>query len=156
MYCPRCGKADQTPKIYCRGCGLFLEDFSKPAIREIPVEQHLKVNSFLSLGTAVISSVLAVLLFLTLIRPGGTPWIIYVVFGFLITITAWQIQTFIGTRLLKKQFERLTPPKPEPSAHSSHLRPADTARHLESASFDSAIPASITEDTTRHLDKNER
>lgn len=156
MFCPKCGKADQTPEVYCRGCGLFLEDFTKPAKRETPIEQHLKVNSFFSLATAVISFALAVLLFLTLIRPGGTPLIIYFVFGFLITITAWQIQTFIRTRLLKKQFEKLQPQRPQPA--DQELKPSRiaTSKLVEARGVDAGIPASVTEDTTRHLDKIER
>jgi uncharacterized membrane protein YvbJ len=29
MFCPKCGKADQAPETYCRQCGTFLADFTK-------------------------------------------------------------------------------------------------------------------------------
>lgn len=31
MFCPNCGKADQTTDAYCRNCGAFLTDFSSDA-----------------------------------------------------------------------------------------------------------------------------
>ena len=60
MFCPRCGKAEQLPETYCRQCGLFLSDLSKPAKRERPPEEHLRANKILNSLTIVVSFTLAI------------------------------------------------------------------------------------------------
>ncbi len=65
--------------------------------------------------TAVVSLSLAITLYAMFIGREGTPWILYVVFGFLIAMTAWQVQTFIRTRMLRKQFEKMKPKRDERS-----------------------------------------
>ncbi len=151
MFCPRCGKADQLPETFCRQCGVFLPDLSRPVKRELPPEEHLKANTVLNALTIIVSFTLSILLFA--VRPGTHP-LIYVTAGFLIAIGAWHIQTFIRTQLLKKQWKRRTPltviqaasPETQPAFKS-----ASTARLLEQADFADVIPASVTENTTKHL-----
>ena len=46
MFCPKCGKSEQSPETYCRQCGNYLQDYTKPAKRENTPEQHLKANIF--------------------------------------------------------------------------------------------------------------
>lgn len=147
MFCPKCGTADQAPDTYCRSCGVFLPDLEKIKKKETPIEEHIKINSFFALSTAVVSLMLAVALFVVFISTGSAPLIIYPVFGFLVAITAWQVQTFIRTRILKRQFEKLRPPKP---ADVSEIRQAK-ANELSEANYDDAVPASVTERTTRKL-----
>ena len=156
MYCPRCGKSEQLSETYCRQCGLFLPDLSKPVRREIPPEEHLKANTFLNVLTIIVSFTLSILLFA--IVPDKHP-LIYVTAGLLIAIGAWHIQTFIRTQQLKKQWKRRTPlteiepaelqaasPEPQPAFKS-----ASTAKLLDQADFKEGLPASVTENTTRHL-----
>lgn len=151
MYCPRCGKAEQLPETYCRQCGFFLPDLSKPVKRELPPEDHLKANTFLSLLTIIVSFTLSILLFG--FRPGTHP-LIYVTAGLLIGIGAWHIQTLIRTQKLKKQWKRRAPlteiqaalPETQPAFES-----ASTARLLDQADFANTLPASVTENTTKHL-----
>ena len=151
MFCPRCGKAEQVPETYCRQCGIFLPDLSKPVKRERPPEDHLKANTLLSILTIIVSFTLSYLLFA--IIPDKHP-LIYVTAGLLIAIGAWHIQTFIRTQKLKKQWKRRTPlaefqaglPETQPPFKSS-----PTAKLLDQADFADAIPASVTENTTRHL-----
>ena len=150
MFCPRCGKAEQLPESYCRQCGFFLPDLSKPVKRELPPEEHLKANTFLNSLTIIVSFTLSILLFA--VRPGTHP-LIYVTAGLLIAIGAWHIQTFIRTQKLKKQWKRRTPlteiqasPETQPAFKS-----ASTARLLDQADSENALPASVTENTTRHL-----
>lgn len=151
MYCPRCGKAEQLPETYCRQCGLFLPDLSKPVKRELPPEEHLKANTVLNSLTIIVSFTLSILLFG--FRPGTHP-LIYVTAGLLIAIGAWHIQTLIRTQKLKKQWKRRAPlteiqaalPETQPAFES-----ASTARLLDQADFGDTLPASVTENTTRHL-----
>jgi hypothetical protein len=152
MFCPRCGKAEQLPETYCRQCGVFLPDLSKPVKRELPPEDHLKANTVLSLLTIIVSFTLSFLLFAVL--PDDKHPLIYVTAGLLIAIGAWHIQTFIRTQKLKKQWKRRTPlteiqagsPETQPPLKSS-----PTEKLLDQADFANTIPASVTENTTRHL-----
>ena len=154
MFCPRCGKAEQAPETYCRQCGLFLPDLSKPLKRESPPEEHLKANTVLSLMTICASFTLSFLLFLVLGFRDFTHPLIYVTAGILIAIGGWHIQTLIRTQMLKKQWKRRTPLS-EPETQTA-FKSTPTAKLLDEANFEGAIPASVTEHTTRHLAKKSR
>ena len=106
MYCPNCGKAEQSPETYCRQCGLFLSDFSRSAKQEASPEENLKVNSVLSLLTIIASFTLAILLYAILGFRENTHWLVYATAGLLIAIGAWHIQTFVRTRQLRRQWQR--------------------------------------------------
>ena len=151
MFCPKCGKAEQLPETYCRQCGLFLPDLSKPVKRELPPEDHLKANQVLNVLTIIVSFTLAILLYTILGFKADTHPLIYATAGVLTAMGGWHIQTFIRTLLLKKQWKRRTPltePKTEPQ---QTFAAASTAKMLEQADFADAIPLSVTENTTRHL-----
>ena len=155
MYCPRCGKPEQVPESFCRQCGLFLPDLTKPIKRELPPEDHLEANAVLNLLTICVSFTLSFLLFA--IVPDKHP-LIYVTAGLLIAIGGWHIQTLIRTQKLKKQWKRRVPlsegkaglPETERAFKS-----VSTAKLLDQADFTDAVPASVTENTTRHLVKEE-
>ena len=155
MFCPNCGKADQLPETYCRQCGLYLLDFSKPLKRKSPPEEHLKANTVLSVMTIIASFTLSFLLFLVLGFRSFTHPLIYAAAGILLAIGGWHIQTLIRTLMLKKQWKRRVPlseiqaPLETPAAFKS----MSTAKLLDEADFTDAIPASVTEHTTRHLAK---
>ncbi len=153
MFCPRCGKAEQIPESYCRQCGLYLPDLSKVK-RELPPEDHLKANAVLSAMTIVVSFTLSILLWAFFGARSSTHPLIFATAGLLIAIGAWHIQSLIRTQKLKKQWQRRAPlaeidaalPEPQPAFKS-----ASTAELLDEANFADAIPASVTENTTRHL-----
>ena len=150
MFCPRCGKSEQLPETFCRQCGLFLPDLSKPIKREIPPEEHLKANTVLNAMTIIVSLTLSFLLFAVI--PDKHP-LIYVTAGLLIAIGAWHIQTFIRTQKLKKQWKRRTPLTEIQAAASEtqpELKSASTAK-LDKGDFAGTLPTSVTEQTTRHL-----
>lgn len=154
MFCPRCGKAEQLPETYCRQCGIFLPDLSKPVKRERPPEEHLKANTVLNLLTIIVSFTLSILLYSFFGFRSDTHPLIYVTAGFLIAIGGWHIQTFIRTRQLKKQWKRRTPlTETKASLHETHpaFESASTAKLLDQADFVDAFPASVTENTTKHL-----
>lgn len=161
MFCPNCGKSDQAPETYCRQCGVFLPDLSKSLKREQSPEENLKANTVLSMLTIITSFTLAILLYAFFaFRPGtGTHPLIYVTAGLLIAMGAWHIQTFIRTRQLKKQWKRRTPPNEnEPDLQDAQpaFQPASTAKLLNTADLIDAVPASVTENTTRHLSETKR
>ncbi len=151
MFCFKCGQSDQSPETYCRQCGIFLRDPDQPAKKKTTPEDHIKANSFLSLMTAIVSLALAISLNTFVIKSDGTHWLIYVVMGFLFAISAWQVQTFIRMRMLKRQIEKMRP------SHNSvepedRLKPAqDTQRLLDEADLSNVVPASVTENTTKNL-----
>jgi hypothetical protein len=154
MFCPRCGKADQMPETYCRQCGLFLPDLSKPIKRESPPEEHLKANTVLSVMTIVASFTLSFLLFLVLGFRSFTHPLIYATAGILLAIGGWHIQTLVRTLMLKKQWKRRTPLseiQAAPPETSMAFKSASTAKLLDQSDFTDAIPVSVTEHTTRHL-----
>src|ERR1700736_5025940 len=136
MFCPRCGKAEQLPETYCRQCGLFLPDLSKPVKHERPPEEHLKANTVLSLLTIIASFTLSILLYAFLGFRSDTHPLIYATAGLLLAIGGWHIQTFIRTRRLKEQWKRRAPlteiqaavPEAQPAFES-----ASTAKLLDPA-----------------------
>lgn len=154
MYCPRCGKADQMRETYCRQCGLYLLDFSKPVKRESPPEEHLKANTVLSVITIVASFTLSFLLFLVLGFRSFTHPIVYATAGILLAIGGWHIQTLIRTLMLKKQWKRRVPLseiQAAPSETPTAFKSTPTAKLLDQSDFADAITVSVTEHTTRHL-----
>ena len=149
MFCPRCGNADQSPETYCRQCGLYQVDFSKPLKRISPPEQHLKANTVLSVMTIVASFTLSFFLFLVLGFRSFTHPLIYVTAGVLLAMGGWHIQTLIRTLMLKKQWKRRVPLSEPPETQAFKSTP--TGKLLDQSDFADAIPVSVTEHTTRHL-----
>ena len=152
MYCPKCGKADQSPETYCRQCGNYLPDFDKPANKQTTPEEHIKANAVLSFLTALASLTLSILLFLVFKNMPDVHPIIYVTAGFLLTITAWQIQTFWRTMLLRKHFKK---PRKQPSSENETAPPEIEAKPtnqlLTEADFENYVPPSVVERTTSKL-----
>ena len=141
----------RSPETYCRQCGLYLRDFSKPLKRVSPPEEHLKANTVLSVMTIVASFTLSFLLFLILGFRSFTHPLIYVTAGILLAIGAWHIQTLIRTLMLKSQWKRRVPLSDAQPETPLTFKPTSTGKLLDQADFTDAIPASVTEHTTRHL-----
>lgn len=157
MFCHNCGQSDQSPETYCRKCGTFLPDLDKLAKKPVAPEEHIKANSFLSLMTAVVSLTLAISLNVVILGREGTHWLIYIVMGFLFAITAWQVQTYIRMRMLKKQFEKLKPVRGNTGVDSLEgINSEGDERLLNEADFADVIPASVTERTTKDLTGRKR
>ena len=159
MFCPRCGKAEQVAETYCRQCGLFLPDLSKPVKHERPPEEHLKANTVLSVLTIIASFTLSILLYAFFGFRSDTHPLIYVTAGLLLGMGGWHIQTLVRTRMLAKQWKRRTPltqiegalREAQPASLS-----ASTAKFLDRSDFADTLPASVTENTTRHLAEKPR
>lgn len=153
MFCPKCGAADQTVESYCRKCGMFLPDFDAVVKKEISIEEHLKINSFFSVASAVVGITLAITLYATLISPHNAPIVVYITFGFLMAMSAWQIQTFIRTRIVKRQVAKLKPKTAARELITPATEPA-ASRSLNEPDLENFVPASVTERTTRNLTKS--
>jgi hypothetical protein len=151
MFCPKCGNADQTPETYCRRCGVYLPDLSKPIKQEYAPEENIKVNTVLSLMTVIVCFTLAALLYTFVAFRPDTPVLIYVTAGFLIAMGGWHIQTFIRSRKLKKQWAVVNPRAAEQK--KKKRKGKITAKLLEKPNFEDMVPPSVTDRTTRELQR---
>ena len=148
MFCPKCGKAEQTPESYCRQCGIFLPDLSKPGKAPVRPEDHVKANAFLSALTIATAFTLSLLLYWRFLGKPDTPIIIYVTAGFLIAIGCWQIQTLWRSLLLRKHFNKN---KRGSESSLEFQSPANEPEQLGAANMENIVPMTITEDTTKNL-----
>lgn len=154
MFCPNCGEADQKKETYCRKCGSFLAEFGKIKRTERPVNENFDASIFLSALTGITSLVLAIILYVMFLGKEGTPVVIYVVAGFLTAMFAWQVQTFLRTLQLKKQYKRQSKTNTEQEETTSDEKILDskpTNELLPEADFKDVVPASVTENTTKNL-----
>jgi hypothetical protein len=147
MFCPKCGAPDQSADSYCRQCGTFLYDAAKPAKRESPPEENLKVNTVLNLMTVVVCFSLAAALYVVFGIRSTTHPMIYITAGLLLAMGGWHIQTFIRTRQLKRQWKR----RGQKESDLSLEQAAITGKLLNEADFENVVPPSVTDRTTRHL-----
>jgi hypothetical protein len=173
MFCPRCGTSDLLTAMfirkrswlfgpvetYCRQCGILLPDLSKPIKPERPPEEHITTNTVLSVLTIITSFSLAFLLYLVLAFKPETHPLIYVTAGLLLVMGGWHIQTLVRTQMLKRQWKhRARRPQTEVALNEqfSQMPAATTERLLEDSKFERTVPASVTENTTRHLAETPR
>ena len=147
MFCPKCGKAEQLPETYCRQCGIFLPDLSKPLKSNHTPEEHVKANAVLSSMTIVTCFTLVILLWSMLAVRDDTHPLIYVTAGLLFAMGIWHIQTLWRILLLKKHIMK----NKRPQETLQETGTASTGKLLDQADFESVVPASVTENTTRHL-----
>ena len=149
MFCPKCGNADQTPETYCRQCGLFLPDLNKAGKKKTTAEENIKVNTVLSLMTVIVCFTLSILLYSMLaFRPDTHP-LIYVTAALLLAMGGWHIQTFIRTRMLKKQWKGRSATAADETPALKKAVP--TSKLLDEADFENIVPTSVTEKTTKSL-----
>lgn len=153
MYCPKCGKSDQAPETYCRQCGVFLPDLSKPAKTQTPAD-HVKANLVLNAMTVVTSFVLAIMLYTMVAFRSDTHWVIYLTAGLLIAMGCWHTQTLWRSILLKRHFNK----QQRSVADVAELNSGQVAtdKQLNEPDFDTFIPASVTDRTTRHLEPTQK
>ena len=154
MFCPKCGNADQSPETYCRQCGNYLHDFDNSVKKKIQPEEHIKANLFLNLLTAITSLTLAILLYSIFLGREDTPIIIYITAGFLTAMTAWQVQTFWRTILLRKHFKKRKNEAENQTIHQTepqNIESMTTKELLPEADLSNLVRTSVVENTTRKL-----
>lgn len=164
MFCPNCGNANQQANSYCRQCGEFLPDYSKKKNQlafggETP-QQQIRTNLILNLLSSIVSIASAIVLF-TVPKTGGSAQIVYLIAALLLAVGGWQLSTFLVGLKLRKHFnqgkgasaDKETSPV-EGNTVPKTTRSFEAARTkilLDEANLDDAIPASVTENTTRKL-----
>ena len=147
MYCPKCGKADQSPETYCRQCGVFLPDLSKPLKTGHTPQEHVTANIVLTSMTIVVAFTLAILLWTILGFRGNTHPLIYATAGLLFAMGIWHIQTLWRMLMLRKHFKK----GKRAQDIEIHGGTVDTDKLLEPSDFENMVPASVTDRTTKHL-----
>ena len=154
MFCPKCGKGEQAPDSYCRSCGNFIVDATNNMSlmnRLLGIsnpEKQVKFTLMIDLVTAIVSGLL--LFFLMGYFDGNyaktgnpTPPIVYLVYVFLGLVSAWQLMSFtVGTTYKKKL-----------SAGKKTSLPTDARQSLPAADEKNVVANSVTEQTTRNLEK---
>lgn len=169
MFCPSCGKSEQSPDSYCRNCGQFLTDFSGKAylINKIlggnTPDTQVNVNLIINVVTTLASSLLLGFLngyYDSLYEKTGqtAPPVIYLVYIFLGLVTAWQFLSFLINMRLKRKLSGRNKGdvSVDSSASQNALPSGSTQKSLPQADFDDIVPASVTEDTTRILSESPR
>jgi hypothetical protein len=156
MFCPKCGKGEQAADSYCRSCGDYLIDTANNTSlvnRILGIsnpEKQVKFTLTIDLVTAIVSGLL--LFFLMGYFDGNyaktgrpAPPIVYLVYIFLGLVSAWQLLSFtVGTTFRKK----LSAGKQTALASDQN-----SAQQLPPADDKNVVANSITEQTTRNLEK---
>jgi len=158
MFCPKCGKGDQTADSYCRSCGDFLVDpgqHTSVMNRILGItnpEKQVKFTLTIDLVTAIVSGFLLFFLmgYFDAVhdRTGArTPPIVFLVYLFLGLVSAWQLLSFtVGTTYRKKL-----------NAAKKTIAQTDARPALPEADQKNVVANnSIAEQTTRNLDKVSR
>lgn len=150
MFCPKCGKGEQQTNAYCRGCGEFLQDWSKSvrlAWGGATPAQNVLTTLFFNILSAVFALLVAVALLLTFYGQGHPPLAVPLAVSFSLCIAGWQISSFFVSLKLRRQFQRRQAAAQKfnelsilPKATNNALPAADTANIVR--------PSSITENTT--------
>ena len=155
MFCPKCGKSEQVADSYCLSCGNFLVDPTNnlSLVNRIlgisHPERQVRFTMTVDLVTAIVSGILLFFMmgyFDAVYNKTGipTPWIVYLVYVFLGLVSAWQLMSFmVGTALRRKLR----------AAKNSPVLPEQSRESLPPANEKDIIANSITEQTTRNLDK---
>jgi hypothetical protein len=157
MFCPKCGKGEQTPDAYCRSCGEWLPDINKlsrgtrrRSFGGLTPEQNIRTTVFLSLMSACFAVFIAVTLYGVLSGIVNSKAIIAVAAAFSLCIAGWQISNVIVAFKLRRRIVRRREDHSQseitlntPSIIAS-LPEADTAQFVRS-------PASVTDNTTELL-----
>jgi hypothetical protein len=169
MFCPNCGRGEQTPDSYCRSCGEFLTDFSGKSylINKLlggsSPETQVNINLTINIVTTLASSLLLGFLngyYDSLYEKTGqtAPPVIYLVYIFLGLVTVWQVFGFLINSRLKKKLSgrKKVDVSADSSASEKAVSSGSTQKSLPQADFDNIVPASVVDDTTKILDESRK
>ena len=158
MFCPNCGKAEQTLNTYCRQCGEFLPDHNDRkknfTMGGNTPEEQIRVNLILNFLSGTVSFILAILLYAVFWNKPETSPVIYLVAAFLLAMCGWQFSTFRVGLKLKKTFDRRKSGdeiENTMQAEKNVFQSVKTKDLLPEADFTDIVPRTVTENTTKHL-----
>ncbi len=145
MFCPKCGKADQSPETYCRQCGVFLPGISNAAKTPVKPEEHVRINLVFSILTMVACFTMAILLYSILAFRDDTHPLIYATAGLLTAMGFWHTQTLWRSILLRRHFQK------NKQSRDAEIEGKSAGKLLDVPDFENMVPASVTDRTTKHL-----
>lgn len=146
MFCPNCGNPDQAENSYCRQCGEFLSK-GGAAFGGVSPRDNINSISILSGVGAAVSLVIALWMYTSRF---SVPIVLYLGAAILICNAAWHIANIYTVRKLAS---RIPKTRKETTHDQSAIAGAPTKDLLNPADMSDHIPASVTENTTRHLSK---
>ncbi len=106
MFCPSCGKSEQSAYTYCRSCGIWLADFTKKKHTSFggnTPQENVNVGLFLNSVSSLAGFLSAIALYWTFLGIEGAPPVVYLVAAFYLCIGFWQASNvYIGLKLRKR------------------------------------------------------
>ncbi|MDQ3321731.1 MAG: hypothetical protein M3525_04750 [Acidobacteriota bacterium] len=103
MFCPNCGKAEQTENTYCRSCGAFLNGGNKLSIFSfggISPRQNVQTINILSVAASIISLLAGIWMYAT---NFNVPVVLYFAASILLCNAFWHFSNFLVGMKLKKR-----------------------------------------------------
>lgn len=141
MFCSNCGASDQPAKTYCRQCGTW--------IGTAPPEERLSVMIVFNLLSAILAAAGAIALYLTHIGEPSAKWSVYMAATFCLSISVYQVLSFVFALNLRKRLRQGKATKPELGiGKQGELPAADTTQFVR--------PVSVIENTTELLERKLR
>jgi ribosomal protein L40E len=107
MFCPNCGAESPSAEVYCKRCGEWLPNLKSKKVKwggETP-EQHLTVMLFLNSFSAIAAFFSAIILYATHLG-NGMNWSVALTAALCLSISAWQLSTFIIGLKLRRRLKR--------------------------------------------------
>lgn len=157
MFCPNCGSSNQSSHVFCRTCGLKLDDVKRVVAEQIPSEEFAALQRrkelFERLGqfSLAISAIVGISMLVWKVGEikssiFGSEVLIWSAFGALAFFGLAAVFFFNYPKLFM-DFEKLNP-RLDPAKPSIDAEDRTTAKLLEDRVFE---PASVTEDSTELL-----
>ena len=157
MFCPDCGKSDQTENTYCRQCGEFLPDSKNP--KAIYTSENPKTLilgplglSFFSLFLSFSTEIILLLVFLKEENLPAVPLNFLIICYFGISILQ-AVNIYYLYKLAKKSGIIFFWEKKKDEQDKLFVDDKEK-KNLPEADFSDIIPPSVTEHTTKQLQKN--
>ena len=147
MYCPKCGKPEQAAGAYCRNCGVFLFDASKPVESTRWSGENLNVPSFVSAFRAAVCFAFAISLYAIAGSAPGASRVIPITAVILFAMGIVQTDALRKTISLRKR---------QRTQELATRNEAVTGRFLDPSSFADLVPDSVTNPTTRKLSETRK
>jgi hypothetical protein len=147
MYCPRCGKPEQVAETYCRNCGVFLFDASKPAETTEWWGDNIDIPTFVNALRAAVCFVFAILLYAVAGSQPDASRLIPITAVILFAMGVVQSDALRKTIRLRKRRK---------SHNLAEHNDAITGKLLEPPNFADLAPDSVITPTTRQLTREPR